>query len=374
DIITVCNALSANAEMIEYITNLAAMVPTTANVNHYANIVKAKSIRRQYIQAAKDIIDLSYDGNYDNLTDYRNDILAKVDIPINDEKRETSSISDIALETLQDIENTKNRSDAERKYYGIKWLDEKTGGAHDGELTILAARPSVGKTAFALQVAINMAFRNNKVAIFSLEMNRRILMKRLIANLSGVDLQKINYAKDLDEIDFKAMTEAAAELAQLPIRIYDKCFRVEEIRGICRELKNAEGIDYVIVDYLQLCETLKRTANKNDLVSSMSRTFKLMTLEFDIPIMVLSQLNRENERDNKKPKLVNLRDSGSIEQDADNVFFLHDEQAGQYSETDIDLPKRIELIIAKQRNGERNKSHDIAFLLKRQMFKEWAKE
>jgi replicative DNA helicase len=368
DIVTVSNRMNA-PQLVTQLSDLAVSIPTVANAKHYAGIVKGKSIRRQVIKAAMEVIDASYEGHYESLTDYRNDVLAKMDIQIKDSNIEKRHIRHIVTETIAQIEERYGREDKNMKYYGIPWLDKHTGGAVDGEMTILAARPSCGKTAFSLQVALHMAYRNKHVAIFSLEMNRHVLVERLFAHISAVNLQKIRYAKNLDEIDFKAIIEASTDIASMNINIFDSVHNVEEIRSVCRDLKNKGQLDYVVIDYLQLCGSIKRTSGATELVSHISRSFKLMTLEFEIPFLVLSQLNRENQKENKMPKLTDLRQSGSLEQDTDNVFFLHDPDYGDAEESAKEK-REIQIIIAKQRNGEKDIFNKIIFEPSSQRFME----
>jgi len=368
DIVTVSSRMNS-PEIASYLSDIAVSIPTVANVKHYAGIVKGKSIRRQIIKAAMEVIDVSYEGHYENLTDYCNDVMEKMDVKVKDNKAERQQIKHIVMETIEKIEERYKREDSNMKYYGIPWLDKHTGGAVDGEMTILAARPSCGKTAFSLQVALHMAYRNKHVAIFSLEMNRHVLVERLFAHISAVNLQKIRYAKNLDEIDFKAIIEASTDIASMNINIFDSVHNVEEIRSVCRDLKNKGQLDYVVIDYLQLCGSIKRTSGATELVSHISRSFKLMTLEFEIPFLVLSQLNRENQKENKMPKLTDLRQSGSLEQDTDNVFFLHDPDYGEAEESAKEK-REIQIIIAKQRNGEKDIFNKIIFEPSSQRFME----
>jgi replicative DNA helicase len=370
DIVTVSERMNSK-DMAVYLSDLVVAVPTTANIRYYAGIVKSKSIRRQYIKAAQDVIDISFDGYYETLTEYQNDVMSRMDIKVRDDNQEKHQIQKIVIETFDKIEERYKKTDKELASYGIPWLDRKTGGAVDGEMTILAARSSVGKTALALQIALHMAYKNKHIAMFSLEMNRHILTERLIANVSNVNLQKIRYSKDLDDIDFQAIAEAVGVVGGLNIRLFDDVYQVEEIKGVCRNLKNKGELDYVIVDYLQLCGSVKKLTGATEVVSHVSRTLKLMALELEIPMLVLSQFNRENQRTNSVPQLTDLRQSGSIEQDADNVLFLHDPQYGEI-ETEERQQREIQLIIAKQRNGPKDVFTRIIFEPASQRFMEIA--
>lgn len=364
DIVTI----SAKGHDIEYLIKLTESVPTTANVKHYAGLVKGKSLRRQYIKAAQDIMELAYTGEYDNIVDFKNDVMQKVDIDIKDSKSNESDIKKIGERVFKNIEDRYKKQNESKTLYGFSWLDSKTGGAHKKDLTILAARPSVGKTAFAMQTAINIAKRDNHVAVFSLEMGNDQLVERMMANEAGVNTQKIRYPKSMTDKEWEMLGQAS-NVMSLSIKIFDDIFKIEEIRAKCRELKNKSKLDFVIIDYLQLCDTMKKVGSTNERVSYISRQSKLMAKELDVPIMMLSQLNRANEHDNRRPKLIDLRDSGAIEQDADNVFFLHDDSYGKYvNGEEPPSPALIQIIIAKQRNGDRDIMSEVKFYKKTQRF------
>jgi replicative DNA helicase len=367
DVITVSDKMGA--EWLEYFTKITQGVPTPQNAKHYAGIVKGKSIRRQYIDKARKVIDLAYEGDYETLADFRNDVMANMDIEISN-KREDSSTTNILLSTMKKIEERYNSKEPHRLMYGYPWLDKMTGGARNSELTILAARPSVGKTAFASNIGVHIAKHGNSVAMFNLEMDKENLMERIIADEANVDSQRIRNGKTLQDVDWEKIGSAAGEIGEYKINIFDTVFKVEDIRGECRTLKNKGQLDFVIVDYLQLVETMKKTSGPTERVSHLSRQFKLLAKELKVPVWLLSQLNRNNEHDNRRPKLIDLRDSGSIEQDADNVIFLHDANYGKYTEDMDDKAVPIELIIAKQRNGKRDVFTEIGFQKNIQRFME----
>jgi replicative DNA helicase len=362
DIVTV----SAKGHDLEYLSELASNVPTTANAKHYAGLVKSRAIRREYIKAAQEIIDLSYTGEFDNIIDFKNDVMQKIDIEIKDLKKSESDIKQIGMKVFNSIEERYKNNNDNKLQYGFGWLDKKTGGAHNKDLTILAARPSVGKTAFAMQIALNMAEKQNNIAVFSLEMGSDQLVERMLSNYSKIDTQKIRFPKSMNDTDWTLLGQAS-NVMDLPIRIFDDVFKIEEIRSKCRDLKIKNQLDYVIIDYLQLCDTMKKVGSTNERVSHISRQSKLMAKELNVPICMLSQLSRANEHDNRRPKLTDLRDSGAIEQDADNVFFLHDANYGKYTD-DQPLHSSIELIVAKQRNGDRDIFAEVKFYKKVQRF------
>jgi len=368
DIITVSDKLGMGH--LEYFANITNRLTTPQNAKYYAGIVKGKSIRRQYIDRAKRIIDLAYEGQYDTVTDFKNDVLQQIDIDIKDHTKEQNTIEYVVNSTLNKIEGRYKNTNPSKLLYGFPWLDKMTGGAHNSELTIIAARPSIGKTAFSSNVAINIASKGNSVAMFNLEMDKESLIERTLANESGVDGQRIRYGKTLTDDDWAKLGMVGAEISSYKINLYDTVFKLEDIRAECRSLKNKNKLDFIVVDYLQLVDTTKKTTGNTDRVSYLSRQFKLMAKEFKVPIWLLSQLNRSNEHDNRRPKLIDLRDSGSIEQDADNVIFLHDENYGKYTEDMDDKTVPIELIIAKQRNGKRDVYKEIGFRKSVQRFME----
>lgn len=366
DIITVSDKMGD--EWLEHIATITGNLTTSANVKHYALIVKGKSVRRQYIEAAKQVIDASYDGLFDNIVDFKNDVLQKMDIDVRDGKKEQSKISDIVSSTMIALEKRYNTKDIGKKKYGYDWLDKMTGGAHDTDLTFIAARPSVGKTTLAINIARNMAFKGNNAAIFSLEMSKEQLVEKMIAMESNVDSQKIRRGKDLDETDWQCIWESVGWLGSLPVEIYDNIFTIQEIRSECRSLKNNNKLDIVFIDYLQLMHSSKKSGTRREEIESITRSLKMMAKELNVPVVVLSQLTRANEQDNRRPKLIDLRESGSIEQDADNVIFLHDENYGKYGQDRDDEIVPIELILAKQRNGKRDIYTEIGFRKTTQRF------
>jgi replicative DNA helicase len=365
DIITVSDKMGGS--WIDYFARITSEVPTTQNAKYYAGIVKGKAIRREYIDRAKQIIDLAYDGHYENVTEFKNDVMQKIDVEIR-EQRTDNDIMTIVNSALTKIEERYNSKDPGKMKYGYTWLDKMTGGAHNSELTIIAARPSVGKTTFSSNIGIKIASRGNSVAMFNLEMDKENLVEKILSDLGSVESQRIRYGKTLDDVDWEKLGSAGGEVGALKLKIYDNIFKVEEIRAECRILKNKGELDFVIVDYLQLVETMKKTTGANERVSYLSRQFKLMAKELKVPIWLLSQLNRANEHDNRRPKLIDLRDSGSIEQDADNVLFLHDANYGKYGEDKDNEIIPVELIIAKQRNGKRDVYNEIGFVKALQRF------
>jgi replicative DNA helicase len=256
-------------------------------------------------------------------------------------------MANIVFEMSATLQMRWTNKEPEKLYTGFGDLDYHTAGLHPGEMTIIAARPGVGKSAFAVQLSRNMSKHDNHIVIFSREMSRGQIAERLLANMSNVDGHKLRFAKELTGEDKDIIGHTTGEMMELPIVINDEAATVQEIRSFCRGLKNRGRLDVAIVDYLQMCRTLAKTQTREREVADMSWALKTMARELDIPVVVLAQLNRESVKDKRQPGLSDLRDSGAIEQDADNVIFLHvpadtDEKAETFE---------IKVIIAKQRNG-----------------------
>jgi replicative DNA helicase len=363
DIITVSDKLKYMGKLeqiggIEHLSDLATNIPTVSNVKHYISIVKGKSVRRKYVAAAVNVIDFAYNGEYDTVTDFKADVMKQMDIRIREKNADT--IQDLTETVLRNIQERYNNKTMKMPY-GVPWLDKYTGGAHETDLTIIAARPSVGKTSFAMQCGMKFAERNNYVAIFSLEMGSDQLVERLMANKGRIKLDNLRSPNLMTDDDNIKLGHAINDINNLKLHIYDDIFKIESIRAKCIELKSKDQLDAVIIDYLQLCDTSQKKANENDRLGYISTTAKKLAKEIKSPVILLSQLTRTNEHDNRKPKLIDLRGSGSIEQDADNVFFLHDPEYGKYTaETDKTIFD-IDLIIAKQRNGKRDIETTIKF-------------
>ena len=267
-----------------------------------------------------------------------------------------NSIKQIMLDTIQEIEKQEKEKDKPSRYTGIADIDRATGGLHNGEVTVLAARPSVGKTALGVQIAMHVAQKGGRVAIFSREMTGTQLGKRMVAHEGLVDGQRIRTGK-LRDGDWDKIIEASAKISRWNMWIDDKSATVAEVRAVCMELKQKHGLDLVLIDYLQLLTPIDRSNSREREVAEMSRGIKVLALELDVPIILLSQLNRSVA--NKRPTLDTLRESGAIEQDADNVMFLHKPDWSDTMEHDLELRKFIEqegkvymeIILEKQRNG-----------------------
>lgn len=352
---------------LEELVDVVNFVPTTANFNMYLNEIVETSFKRQLFKAvetAKNKIQTLDDG-IETVKAEVLSIINSVSVPSND--KSSSKLVDIVLDTLNDLEEQYKSGEAIYKKWGFTWLDEKSGGVKPG-FTILAARPSVGKTAFALQLGLNVAKQKSKVAIFSLEMPAAQLVHRLFCNNGTISKEYLDKPWLMDDERWRNLAKTSIELSGLDINIFDKYFGIEEILLKIEELNSEQGLDLVIIDYIQLMESSKNFKDSNARVEYISRLLKKYQQKNSLHVIALSQLNRETEKQ-KFPTLANLRDCGALEQDADNVWFLHPENV----EFEESKPEQIDisLILAKQRGAERNIMKKIKFYGKTQKFYEY---
>ncbi len=351
DIVSVVESLEKMGHLDEvggstYIAQLAAFVPNAANVEYYAKIVKNKAILRELIKAGGEISDLGFNESLD--IDEVLDLAEQKIFNIAQEKTQTYfiRIKDFLHEHFEEIENRyKRKLGVSGIPSGYQSLDKITGGFQNSDLIIIAARPSVGKTSFALNIATNIAIKENlPVGFFSLEMSKEQLLERMLCSEAKVDMQRLKTGYLRDE-DFSKITEAYSELYEAPIYIDDSPdVTLTDIRTKSRRLKIESKVGIIFVDYLQLIRSEQRVENRVLEISQITRGLKNLARELNIPIVVLSQLSRAVEkREDKKPMLSDLRESGSIEQDADVVIFLHIPDEAER--------ERVEVLVAKQRNG-----------------------
>ncbi len=340
-----------------YLTQLTAKVVSAANVDYHARIVAQKHIQRELIRVSTEIQTRSFDDTYDvtELLDYSENELFQ--IAEGNIKREVSPINLVIKDAIREIEEAGKREDAlVGTPSGFTKLDRLTSGWQKAELVIIAARPSMGKTAFALSMARNMAIDHGKsVAIFSCEMSSIQLVNRLIVAETDIPGDKIKNGR-LNEEEWKQLDNRIKKLVQAPIFIDDTpAISIFELRAKCRRLKAQHKLDIVIVDYLQLMSGPENSGSREQEVSTISRSLKSIAKELNIPILALSQLNRSVEMrgGSKRPMLSDLRESGAIEQDADMVVFIHrQEKFGLQTFEDGSSTKGIaEIILAKNRNG-----------------------
>ena len=357
DVITVTEALSASNQLedvggVTYLSELAVSVPTAANIEYYASIVEEKSLLRRLIRTATNIAQEDYtrEDEVEELLDEAERSIMEVANRKN--AGAFQDIKDVLVRTYDNIELLHNRKgEVTGIPSGFYELDHMTAGFQRNDLIIVAARPSVGKTAFALNIAQNVATKTDEnVAIFSLEMGAEQLVMRMLCAEGNIDAQNLRTGSLTDE-DWRKLTMAMGSLSNAGIFIDDTPgIRISEIRSKCRRLKQEHGLSMVLIDYLQLIQGSGKTQeNRQQEVSEISRSLKGLARELEVPVIALSQLSRGVEqRQDKRPIMSDIRESGSIEQDADIVAFLYRDD---YYEQDTENKNIIEIIIAKQRNG-----------------------
>lgn len=336
-----------------YLTELVNFVPSAANIKHYADLVQKKYMMRNLIGAADHISELGYEEDNDIefvLDDAQAKILEVTNSPTLQKFIEIKDTLSEAWERLEHLHRSKDEMRGVRS--GFKALDELLAGFQKSDLVILAARPSMGKTSLALDIARQAAVHHKTpVGIFSLEMSSQQLVDRMLAAESHVNAWKLRTGKLSTDEEFDKIQEALGTLSQAPIFIDDKASsNVLQMRAIARRLKHEKGLGLIIVDYLQL---IMPTNSRNSdsmvqQVTEISRALKGMARELDVPVIALSQLSRAVEQRRGRPRLSDLRDSGSIEQDADVVMFIHrDDKMNENS----DRPNIAEILVEKHRNG-----------------------
>lgn len=363
DITTVTNELENKKLLssiggVEYLSEILNYTPSAANIEYYIKIVQDKALRRTLADKASQIATSCYEDDTDV-----NEILDEAEQKIYSVSKERKAsefktISEVLNKFHSDLEQlSKNKSDITGLASGFSDLDKLTSGFHENELIIIAARPSVGKTAFALNVATNIARNTDKaVALFSLEMGPEQLVSRMISMVGSVEGKKLTTGR-LEHQDWLKVGEAMSILGETNIFINDSSsITIGELRAQCRRLASSpKGLGIVIIDYLQLISGgSKYAGNRQQEVSDISRSLKAMAMELNVPVIALAQLSRsvEQRKEDKRPILSDLRESGSIEQDADIVAFLHrDDYQNVAPEIDTNNISEIELIIRKHRNG-----------------------
>ncbi|MCI9418439.1 MAG: replicative DNA helicase [Eubacterium sp.] len=338
---------------VEFISNILSSVPTSANVKYYAEIVKEKAVLRRLIRVSESIANDCYQDTEDLNVLLDNTERQIFDVVQNRSTSDFVPIKQIALETLESIQNAAKTVGAVTGIStGFYDLDSRTAGLQKSDLILIAARPSMGKTAFVLNIAETVAMRNNtSTAIFSLEMSRIQLAKRLISMNSKVDSQHMRVGNLADE-EWGKITESTILLGESPLVIDDTPgITIAELRSKCRKMKIENDLGLVIIDYLQLMSGSggRRNESRQQEISDISRSLKALAREIDCPVIALSQLSRAVEgREDKRPMLSDLRESGAIEQDADVVMFIYRDE---YYHRDSEDKGIAEIIIGKQRNG-----------------------
>ncbi|MCL1935446.1 MAG: replicative DNA helicase [Defluviitaleaceae bacterium] len=335
----------------DYIIHLASSVSTWANLNEYLKIVEKKSLLRKIIKIGEQISNKSFEEKetVENIIDFaEKEIFNLISFKNSTDFFHIKEVLTSAVEKLEQLTQSKGKITGVET--GFSDFDIKTSGLQPQDLILIAARPSMGKTAFALNIAQNAAIKKNiPTAIFSLEMSREQLVNRMIASEAMIDSSKLRIGDLVDE-DWTKIVHSISDLSKAPIFINDTPgISIMEVRAKCRKLKLERGLGLVLIDYLQLMTTSGRIENRQQEISEISRSLKSLARELSIPIIALSQLSRAVEsRADKKPMLSDLRESGAIEQDADVVTFLYRDE---YYNPDTEYPGKAELIIAKHRNG-----------------------
>ena len=356
DIVTLQNRLKEKdvppeVSSLEFIRDIITAVPTSANIRYYANIVAEKSTLRKLIRLMGEIENNCYAGK-ESLEVILEDTEKRVFELV--QKRNTGEnvpIRKVVMNALQRIEAaSKNTGSVTGVATGFFDLDVMTSGMQPADLVLIAARPSMGKTAFVLNIAQHVAFKLNRpVAIFSLEMSKEQLVNRLFSLESSVDAQHLRNGK-LDETEWEKLIESAGVIGSSKMIIDDTPgISIQEMRSKCRKYKLEQGLDMIIIDYLQLMSGGGKSESRQQEISEISRSLKALARELNVLVLALSQLSRAVEqRPDKRPMMSDLRESGAIEQDADVIMFIYRDD---YYNKDTDKPGVAEIIIGKQRNG-----------------------
>ncbi len=358
DIITLTDHLKKKNDLdavggTSYITALVSFVPTSANIRYHCKIVREKGMMRGLIRSVTDIASNVYNGELD--ADELMDFAEKTVFDLSDRRIKASfvSLKEVIKDSFQMIEHLYDRKETITGVpSGFKELDELTTGFQRSDLIIIGGRPSMGKTAFSLNIAQHVGVNMNEpVAIFSLEMSKEQLAFRMLCSEAMVDSNSIRKGF-IKKDDWHSLTSAAGKLAGAPIFIDDSSgMTVLEMRAKARRLKAEHGLSLVVVDYLQLMRGRGNVERREQEISEISRSLKGLAKELRVPVIALSQLNRgvETRGGNKKPTLADLRESGAIEQDADVIIFLYRDEV--YNKDNPDNRNKAEIIVAKQRNG-----------------------
>jgi replicative DNA helicase len=357
DIITLKDELTSMGKLeavggLEYLASLPDKVPTTANVDKYVKIVEEKSLLRGLIKTANELIELGYSQNEEIETIMDGAEKKIFDIMQRKSQKGYESIKDILVDSFTELQELYNKKQhITGVATGFADLDNKTAGFHKSELILIAARPAMGKTAFALNIATNAAVGNNTpVVVFSLEMSKEQCANRILCAQAMVDSGKVQRGDITDE-EWSKLAIASGELSESAGIFIDDTpgITVSEIRAKCRKLKLEKNIGLIVIDYLQLINGSGKASSREQEIAEISRSLKILAKEIDVPVIALSQLSRAPEaRPDHRPMLQDLRESGSIEQDADMVLFIYrdDYYNPQGEQTNI-----AEIIIAKNRSG-----------------------
>lgn len=338
--LTIKSKIRANGkQVLDYIISLGDFIRTSSAENVYNSLMELSKKRKLFSLLQKKLQEVLECESVDILAE---DIKAQINniVQVNEK---TETFVQKVVNTLGTIESNYNSRNDYSLYTGITDLDDKILGLHNQEFTVIGARPGVGKTTLALQIAQNIARKGKEVTIMSLEMSDTQLIQKLIASKARINSYKMRRGT-LEEADFEKIRDVSEDISNLPITLISRTTTIQKIETTIRKLKNKNQLDLVIIDYIQLIKNNKKLPSREQEVADITRTLKLLSLELDIPIIGLCQLNRNATK--AEPTLADLRESGSIEQDADNVWFLYQEKEDESNVVDVTLK------IAKQRAGE----------------------
>lgn len=340
-------------KLLETMTDMTDKLVYAGNIDKYIKILKNLSVKRKIFNTAKKVCEeiSEVDPNKDEI-EVKNEVVQKfLNIKTN-KKNSNAEMKDVMIETLKDIDDKYQKRDDYSLRTGYLDLDKIIEGLHEQELTLLGARPGVGKTAFSLQMAEHIAKKGVYVYFVSLEMSRKQLGNRIIAREAEIDSHVLRMGW-LTEENFAKINEVAGNVADIKMCIDSESTTIQDIEDKANELKQEKDLGLIVIDYLQLLKSRNKFTNREQEVADISRRLKLLSKQLDIPVVALCQLNRETEK-RRRPLLADLRESGSLEQDADNVIFLYVDDEEKVKNRIID----VEVIVAKQRNGPTRNGKD----------------
>ena len=340
-------------KLLETMTDMTDKLVYAGNIDKYIKILKNLSVKRKIFNTAKKVCEeiSEVDPNKDEI-EVKNEVVQKfLNIKTN-KKNSNAEMKDVMIETLKDIDDKYQKRDDYSLRTGYLDLDKIIEGLHEQELTLLGARPGVGKTAFSLQMAEHIAKKGVYVYFVSLEMSRKQLGNRIISREAEIDSHVLRMGW-LTEENFAKINEVAGNVADIKMCIDSESTTIQDIEDKANELKQEKNLGLMVIDYLQLLKSRNKFTNREQEVADISRRLKLLSKELNIPVVALCQLNRETEK-RRRPLLADLRESGSLEQDADNVIFLYVDDEEKVKNRVID----VEVIVAKQRNGPTRNGKD----------------
>jgi replicative DNA helicase len=377
DAVSVATELTARKQYEEvsaddYFHKLLEKVPHAANSPYYAALIISAWKSRQAVYGCRSVLELADVGGDDEIAHKAESVLRDITERYNPQV--DVSIRDVMGEAWLEIHSRIGRGEPIGTPTGFTDLDEKIVGLQDGELVIVAARPAIGKSAFAVCLTLNLAKRGIGSLLISLEMTKLEWSERMLCIESGVDGSKLKSGRGFDGLEMEMLLDSAGRLSELPLRIDDRANqRVAQIAATARRARRKQDIGFLVIDYLQLIHADPGSSNRNreQEVASITKSLKVLAKELGIPVLVLAQLNRNLEnREDKRPRLADLRESGSIEQDADKVLFLH--RPSEFDPTD--RPGEVDVIVSKNRCGQSNVTVPMAWIAGSTQFRDLAHE